>query len=116
MDWFLFDEPEGTCGQFSSAFVILARSVGIPARIVSGWVIGEVGVTQTVYSDQAHQWAEVPFEGLGWVTFEPSAQGAAPFRAPVLSVWEDEFQRLVEVLLSGDNEEDRADAPAGCLK
>ena len=110
VDWFLFDEPEGTCGQFSSAFVILARSVGIPARIVSGWVVGEVGVTQTVYSDQAHQWAEVPFEGLGWVTFEPSAQGAAPFRAPVLSVWEAEFQRLVEVLLSGDKEKDRAEA------
>ena len=116
VDWFLFDEPEGTCGQFSSAFVILARSVGIPARIVSGWVIGEVGVTQTVYSDQAHQWAEVPFEGLGWVTFEPSAQGAAPFRAPVLSVWEDEFQRLVEVLLSGDKEEDRAEAASRLLE
>ena len=110
VDWFLFDEPEGTCGQFSSAFVILARSVGIPARVVSGWVVGEVGVTQTVYSDQAHQWAEIPFEGLGWVTFEPSAQGAAPFRAPVLSVWEAEFQRLVEVLLSGDKEEDRVEA------
>ena len=116
VDWFLFDEPEGTCGQFSSAFVILARSVGIPARIVSGWVVGEVGVTQTVYSDQAHQWAEVPFEGLGWVTFEPSAQGAAPFRAPVLSVWEDEFQRLVEVLLSGDKEEDRAEAASRLLE
>ena len=116
VDWFLFDEPEGTCGQFSSAFVILARSVGIPARIVSGWVVAEVGVTQTVYSDQAHQWAEVPFQGLGWVTFEPSAQGAAPFRAPVLSVWEDEFQRLVEVLLSGDNEEDRADAARRLLE
>ena len=116
VDWFLFDEPEGTCGQFSSAFVILARSVGIPARIVSGWVVGEVGVTQTVYSDQAHQWAEVLFEGLGWVTFEPSAQGAAPFRAPVLSVWEDEFRRLVEVLLSGDKEEGRAEAASRLLE
>ena len=116
VDWFLFDEPEGTCGQFSSAFVVLARSVGIPARVVSGWVVGEVGVTQTVYSDQAHQWAEVPFEGLGWVTFEPSAQGAAPFQAPVLSVWEDEFERLVEVLLSGDKEEDRAEAASRLLE
>ncbi len=110
VDWFLFDERIGTCGQFSSAFVVLARSVGIPARVVSGWVVGEVGATQTVYSDQAHQWAEVLFEDRGWVIFEPSADGAAPFRAPVLSVWEDEFQRLVEVLLSGDEEEDRAEA------
>ena len=116
VDWFLFDEPVGTCGQFSSAFVVLARSVGIPARVVSGWVVSEAGATQTVYSDQAHQWAEVLFEDLGWVTFEPSAQGAAPFRAPVFSVSEDEFQRLVEVLLSGDKEEDRAEAASRLLE
>ena len=41
VDLFLFDTKKGTCGQFSSAFVVLARSVGIPARVVSGWVISE---------------------------------------------------------------------------
>ena len=39
VDWFLFGTKKGTCGQFSSAFVVLARSVGIPARVVSGWAI-----------------------------------------------------------------------------
>ena len=110
VDWFLFDHKEGTCGQFSSAFVVLARSTGIPARVVTGWAIGEVGVTQTVYSDQAHQWAEVPFEGLGWITFEPTAQGAAPNHAPHLGVWEDEYDRLVDVLLDDPTEEARAEA------
>ena len=80
MDWFLFDHREGTCGVFSSAFVVLARSVGIPARVVSGWAIRATPDRQTVYSDQAHQWAEVAFEGLGWITFEPTA-GGAPSRA-----------------------------------
>ena len=80
MDWFLFDHREGTCGVFSSAFVVMARSVGIPARVVSGWVISQTSDTQTVYSDQSHQWAEVAFEGLGWVTFEPTASGSAPSR------------------------------------
>ena len=80
MDWFLFDHGEGTCGVFSSAFVVLARSIGIPARVVSGWAISATGDAQTVYSDQAHQWAEVPFEGLGWVSFEPTAAGP-PMRA-----------------------------------
>lgn len=81
VDWFLFDQREGTCGQFSSAFVVLARSVGIPARVVSGWAIKQGPETQTVYSKQAHQWAEVPFQEMGWITFEPTASGGAPTRA-----------------------------------
>ena len=81
VDWFLFDTQEGTCGQFSSAFVVLARSVGVPARVVSGWAISATDNTQTVYLDQAHQWAEVAFEELGWVTFEPTASGSAVSRA-----------------------------------
>ena len=81
VDWFLFDSREGTCGQFSSAFVLLARSVGIPARVVSGWAISPTADKQTVYRDQAHQWAEVALEGIGWVRFEPTASGGAPSRA-----------------------------------
>ena len=81
VDWFLFDHREGTCGVFSSAFVVLARSVGIPARVVSGWAIGPTAETQTVYTDQGHQWAEVAFAGLGWVEFEPTPPGGAPTRA-----------------------------------
>ena len=56
VDWFLFETGKGTCGQFSSAFVVMARSVGVPARVVSGWVISEGVERQTVYADQAHQW------------------------------------------------------------
>lgn len=81
MDWFLFDHQEGTCGVFSSAFVVMSRSIGIPARVVSGWAITPHPGTQTVYTDQAHQWAEVPFQGLGWITFEPTPEGGAPTRA-----------------------------------
>ena len=80
VDWFLFDHPEGTCGVFSSAFVVLARSIGIPARVVSGWVVKPTAQRQTVHTDQAHQWAEVAFEDLGWVRFEPTASGGAPSR------------------------------------
>ena len=80
VDWLLFDHPEGTCGVFSTAFVVMARSVGLPARVVSGWTIVSTDASQTVYSDQAHQWGEVAFEGLGWVTFEPTPRGGAPTR------------------------------------
>ena len=81
VDWFLFEHQEGTCGVFSTAFAVMARSIGIPARVVSGWAIGPSLDTQTVSLDQAHQWAEVAFEGLGWVTFEPTASGGPLNRA-----------------------------------
>ena len=82
VEWFLFESGEGTCGNFSSAFVLLARSVGLPARVVSGWAITPTADTQTVKTNQAHQWAEVLFKGVGWATFEPTASGGAPSRVP----------------------------------
>ena len=81
VEWFLFETREGTCGQFSSAFVVLARSVGLPARVVSGWMISPTSNTQIVRARQAHQWAEVAFEGIGWITFEPTAPGGPATRA-----------------------------------
>ena len=76
VDWFLFESREGTSGSFSSAFVILARLVGVPARVVSGWAIAAGAESQTICSDQAHQWAEVAFDGPGWVAFDPTPGGA----------------------------------------
>ena len=107
VDWFLFETRKGTGGQFSSAFVVLARSVGIPARVVSGWVISEGVDLQTVYADQAHQWAEVAFEGIGWRRFEPTPFNGAPFRATVTEAWEDELDRLGDKLLSNPDLDER---------
>ena len=105
VDWFLFESREGTCGQFSSAFVVLARSVGIPARVVSGWAIGQTGETQTVYLDQAHQWAEVALDEIGWVSFEPTASGS-PSRTPGFHVEETDAE-------DGEEGEGSDDAAAG---
>lgn len=80
VDWFLFDHREGTCGVFSTTFVVLARSVGIPARVVSGWMISPTASRQTVYANQAHQWAEIALEGIGWLRFEPTGSGGPPSR------------------------------------
>ncbi len=83
VEWFLFESKEGTAGQFSSAFVVLARAVDIPARVVSSWSVGSGGETCTVFPNEAHQWAEVAFQDLGWVTFEPTASGGAPSRSAI---------------------------------
>ena len=73
---FLFRDWVGTCGNFSSAFVLMARSVGLSSRVVAGWGIEPTPGDQIVYSDQAHQWAEVAFDGLGWIEFDPTPGGA----------------------------------------
>ena len=86
VDWFLFEQKEGTCGQFSSAFVVMARAVGVPARVASGWAVRPSAGSRTVYADQAHQWAEVAFNDLGWIAFEPTAANGAPSRAMESSV------------------------------
>ena len=100
---------------FSSAFVLLARSVGIPARVVSGWSIAATDAPQTVYAIQSHQWAEVPFEGLGWVTFEATAGGGElpgrewatplpPIEETVTTInrWPAEVRRQVPFIIGGN--------------
>ena len=110
VDWFLFETGKGAAGEFSSAFVVMARSVGMPARVVSGWVIDEGLEEQTVYTNQAHQWAEVAFEGIGWRRFDPTPNNGAPFRANVLEAWEDEADRLAYKLLTRPDPEERLGA------
>jgi hypothetical protein len=79
VDFFLFDRKEGHCEYFASAFVILARAVGIHARNVNGFLGGEWNEYDryvAVRAGDAHSWAEVYFPSHGWVTFDatPSAQ------------------------------------------
>ncbi len=68
--WFLFNEKKGVCANFNSAFVILSRSVGIPSRVVYGFSLDPNEKYQIVNSDQSHLIAEVPFENIGWISFD----------------------------------------------
>ncbi|MFP3975420.1 MAG: transglutaminase-like domain-containing protein [Dehalococcoidia bacterium] len=69
-DWFLFEEKRGVCTHFNSAFVLLARASGIPARLATGYYVNSEPGKQVVYDNQAHAWAEVGLEGIGWIAFE----------------------------------------------
>ena len=76
VDWFLFDLRTGYCDYYASAFVVLARSVGLPARFVMGYAQGRWDATAGVYhvtGNDAHSWPEVYFPSYGWVPFEPTA-------------------------------------------
>ena len=85
VDYFLFEDRRGVCASFSSAFVVLARTIGIPARTVGGWAVSPTADLQPVRAFQAHQWAEVPFDGLGWVTFDATPGGPKSRVVPTAS-------------------------------
>ncbi|MFA4640383.1 transglutaminase-like domain-containing protein [Pyrococcus kukulkanii] len=70
VEWFLFYSKRGVCLDFNTAFVILARLNGLPARLVTGFKIKAEPGMQEVKLRQAHAWAEVYFEGIGWITFD----------------------------------------------
>lgn len=75
VDYFLFDAQQGYCDYYASSMVVLARSVGLPARMGVGFLAqtpDENGI-QTIRKADAHTWAEIYFAGIGWVEFEPTA-------------------------------------------
>jgi protein-glutamine gamma-glutamyltransferase len=78
VDFFLFTRKKGHCEYFASAFVVLARAVGIPARNVNGFLGGEWNEYNqyvAVRAGDAHSWAEVYFGAVGWVTFDATPPG-----------------------------------------
>ncbi|WP_286967816.1 MULTISPECIES: transglutaminaseTgpA domain-containing protein [Arsenicicoccus] len=67
----------GYCTQFSSAMVMMARSQGIPARVVFGFLPGSLQPdgTRIVRAADAHAWPELFIDGAGWTRFEPTPGG-----------------------------------------
>lgn len=88
---FLVDKA-GYCVQFSSAMAVMARTLGIPARIAVGFLPGKpAGAnTHSVMLTDAHAWPELFFTGAGWVRFEPTPAtraGVAPsWATPAIDV------------------------------
>jgi transglutaminase-like putative cysteine protease len=79
VDYFLFGIREGYCDYYASAFVVMARSVGIPSRLASGYVGGQYDRSIEAYlvrQKSGHSWPEVYFPGWGWIGFEPTASRA----------------------------------------
>ncbi|CAN5877594.1 hypothetical protein BH23ACT11_BH23ACT11_19390 [soil metagenome] len=75
VEYFLFEEQRGYCEQFSSSLAVMARTLGIPARVTTGYVSGEYNPFTGLYevkASDAHAWVEVYFPGQGWATFDPT--------------------------------------------
>jgi protein-glutamine gamma-glutamyltransferase len=73
---FLFDLREGHCEYFATAMVIMLRTLGIPARIVNGFQMGEYNDLNELYAvrdSDAHSWVEVYFpRNATWIEFDPT--------------------------------------------
>lgn len=69
--YFLTEAREGYCVHFATAATALYRALGIPARLVSGFVVEtEAGAWVSVTGKHAHAWVEVYLDGVGWVPVE----------------------------------------------
>ncbi len=89
VSWFLFrnNSHSGFCNYFSTSMTIMARELGIPARVVEGYTNGKYDVKQNqwvIRGTDAHSWVQIYFAGYGWVNFEPSTSFST-FTRPIVS-------------------------------
>jgi transglutaminase-like putative cysteine protease len=80
---FLHDRV-GYCEQFAASMAIMARTLGIPSRVIVGFTQGSPmgdGGWQVTARD-AHAWPELWFDGVGWMRFEPTPRSDASVVAP----------------------------------
>ena len=105
-DW-LF-EPEspnfrtGYCEQFSTGMAVMARTIGIPSRVVLGFTPGDVDSEGliTVRARNAHAWVELWIDNHGWVRFDPTprSDGVNPSTGSELRFAPNEFARPLDPL------------------
>lgn len=88
VDDFLFARKTGYCEHYATAMVVMLRILGIPARLVTGFLHGEwneFGNYYTVRQRDAHAWVEVLFPRSGWMTFDPTPSVPATGSNPLWS-------------------------------
>jgi transglutaminase-like putative cysteine protease len=81
IEGFLFDYKSGQCEYFASSMVLMLRSQGIPARLVTGFLGGEYNPFEgyfIVRESNAHAWVEAWIDGEGWQIFDPTPPAGRP--------------------------------------
>jgi len=76
VDDFLFSTKQGFCEHYASAFVVMMRAAGIPARVVTGYqggTLNPVSDYMIIYQRNAHAWTEIWLDERGWTRIDPTA-------------------------------------------
>src|SRR5205823_4317625 len=71
----LLQTQKGYCTYYASAMTIMARLLGVPARVVNGFSQGYIDLqrkVRVVSGTDAHSWVQVYFPGFGWINFDPT--------------------------------------------
>ena len=94
---FLFEQRRGHCEYFASAMTVMLRTLGIPSRMVNGFLPGEFNDISELYvvrASDAHSWVEAYFPTLGWIPFDPTPAAGVQSRGTFgrLALWLDAFQ------------------------
>ncbi|TVR70281.1 MAG: hypothetical protein EA427_06285 [Spirochaetaceae bacterium] len=102
---FLFESRRGYCSYFAFSMALMARSLGIPARVAAGFfVVPDAGMLgfHPLRGDMAHAWVEVYFPGFGWIEFDPTSQTPAPGEVFSMDyqIDRDQLAALVEEILA----------------
>ncbi len=83
---FLMESKSGHCALYASAMTLAMRSMGVPARYCTGFVVPPNGGEPTIMlSKNLHAWCEVYFDELGWVTFDPTSSSQTGTSEPTSS-------------------------------
>lgn len=72
---FLFESKEGICQDFATSMVLMCRSIGLPARYITGYLVTEQDIKTGEYivrKKDAHAFVEVYIAGFGWMPFDPT--------------------------------------------
>lgn len=95
--YFLRESQRGYCVHFATATAMLLRTMGIPARYVTGYLVqGAPGAWVTVTQDDAHAWVEYWVSGLGWVPLDPTPSDTDADQIPEPDQMPQEPAQLIE--------------------
>ena len=105
-DYFLFDLRKGYCDYYATSMVVMARAVGLPARLVMGFASGTYDESQdhfVVTEADAHSWVEIYFHGFGWIEFEPTGGQPAILRPQFVPMIEVKATENLRIKIPGVN-------------